>query len=96
MRLPLTNKSLSLFLPFVQQLDELWQSGLSNSDAYKSPDQSTAMFDRDAEGVPGGFGELGVTYRWQLQLKLLHSVKRPSSLKGAQGFATGSVTGQSL
>lgn len=58
-----TNKSLSLFLPFVQELDDQWQAGLSCSDALESFDQSTAMFDRDAEGVPGDSGELCVTYR---------------------------------
>lgn len=47
-----TNKSLSLSAPFVQELDELWQAGLSGSDAHGSPDQSTAMFDRDAERSP--------------------------------------------
>lgn len=56
-----TNKTLSLFLPFVQELDELWQAGLSSSDAHESPDQPTALFDRDAEEVPGGSSELCVT-----------------------------------
>lgn len=62
-RLLVTNKCLSLFLPFVQELDEQWQAGLSCSDALKSFDQSTAMFDQDAEGVPGDSGELCVTYQ---------------------------------
>ena len=56
-----TNKSFSLFLPFVQELDEQWQAGLSCSVALESFDQSTEMFDWDAGGVPGGSGELCVT-----------------------------------
>lgn len=47
-----TNKTLSLLLPFVKELDELWQAGLSSSDAHESPAQSTATFDRVAEKSP--------------------------------------------
>lgn len=63
-----TNMSLSLFLPFVKEIDELWQAGLSSSDAHKSPGQSTAIFDRDAEAAPRGSGELCGTCQWQIQL----------------------------
>lgn len=47
-----TNKTLSLLSPFVKELDELWQAGLSGSDAHESPAQSAAMFDRVAEKSP--------------------------------------------
>lgn len=81
-----TNKSLSLSAPFVQELDELWQAGLSGSDAHGSPDQSTAMFDRDAVKVPGGSSERGVTKPRHLRLERLHSAK---FLNGAHGLTRG-------
>lgn len=50
--LRVTNKTLSLLLPFVKELDELWKAGLSGSDAHESPAQSAAVFDRVAEKSP--------------------------------------------
>lgn len=44
-----TRRSLSLSVPFAQEPDELWQAGLSDFSTHGSPDQSTALFDRDAE-----------------------------------------------
>lgn len=48
--------------------------GLSGSSAHGSPDQSTAMFDRDAEKVPGGTREPSVTKSQWPRIKPLHSV----------------------
>lgn len=56
-----TSRSLSLSVPFAQEPDELWQAGLRGFSTHGSPDQSTALFDRDAEKVPGGTREPSVT-----------------------------------
>lgn len=55
-----TSRSLSHSVPFAQEPDELWQAGLSGFSPHGSPDQSTALFDRDAENVPRGTREPSV------------------------------------
>lgn len=82
-----------LSVPFAQEPDELWQAGLCGSIAHGSPDQSTAMFDRDAEKVPGGTREPSVTKSQRPWIKPLHSV---NFLNGAHGHSRGVLAEQFL
>lgn len=50
-----TSKSLSLSLRFAQEPDELWQAGLDGFSPHGRPDQSTALFDRDAGKSPSWY-----------------------------------------
>lgn len=88
-----TSGSLSLSVPFALEPDELWQAGLSGFSTHGSPDQSTALFDRDAEKVPGGTREPSVTKSQQPQIRPLHSV---DFLNGAHGHNRGVLAKQFL
>lgn len=82
-----------LSVTFAQEPDELWQAGLCGSSAHGSPDQSTAMFDRDAEKVPGDTREPSVTQSQRPRVKPLHSV---NFLNGAHGHSRGVLAEQLL
>lgn len=72
-----THKNCSQFLPFVKELDELCQTGLSTKALTSQLKYLTEM----QKEVPGDYGELCVTYQLQPQLKATSLCEKAMFLK---------------